>query len=73
MNWLATVVPITASSAADDSREQAEKRALERHQRQDVPLRPAIGPEHAELDEPLGRAHQHRVDDAHDPHHEAPG
>ena len=63
MNWLAIAMPAQAMHAADESREQPEIGALERHQGQDVPLRPAVGPQDAELDEPLGGAHQHRVDD----------
>src|SRR5208337_1136468 len=57
-------------NAADDSRHQPQEGALQGYERQDIGLRPAVGPEHAELDEPLGRAHQHRVDDSNNPHDE---
>ena len=42
----------------------AQQRALGHHQGEDVAPRPAAGAHHAELDEPLVRARQHRVRDA---------
>src|SRR5271157_6221534 len=56
--------------AAKHPGEQAQVGALERHQGEDLPPGPAVGAHDAELKEPLGCAHQHRVDDPHAPDHQ---
>ena len=56
--------------ASDHAGQDAQQAALGDDQDKDVPLRPAVAPHDAELDESLISAHQHRIGNTHSPDQE---
>ena len=66
-------VPHPGQGATHHPREQAQVRAFQGYQGQDVGLRPTVRAQHAEFHEPLCRTHQHRVHDADDADQAEPG